>query len=512
MEGAPGSCYPVTPSAQKESPTREHWVTAILVAAASSLVLTANGCIARRTNYGYDKVVAEAPARTRSPALAEPAPRQDESQAAISDRSLTLEDCIRAALVNNPDIRIAVDRIRQADATLAEASAAFLPVVTAETGFLRADAPSVSLFKTIDSRRFKLGTDFNNPGTFSNFETGLGVRYNLYRGGRDRLRRWVAQTGKDIRQLDRQEVENSLVASVIHAYYDIRAAEDFVQTAHASTETVRAQHQESRVKWEHGATLKSDVLSLEVRLAEAQEREIRAENSRKLTAAALANLLGGDADTPIQLAEADWDPGDIPKDYELALAEALSKRPELLRARQRVEQAAIEVESARRAFLPTADGSARVYWDDPDFEYDDDRTNWVVGVTLQWSLFEGGRRWAQLAMARSVLDEMLDTDRKATLALQLDVKTAYLRLDEARARKEVTRASVAQAEENLSLVRKQYEGGTATVTRYLEAKLMLTRARMRDTQAVYDLEKSLADVARAMGWLVAAAEKEDIDQ
>ena len=115
-------------------------------------------------------------------------------------------------------------------------------------------------------------------------------------------------------------------------------------------------------------------------------------------------------------------------------------------------------------------------------------------------------------MARSVLDEMLDADRKATLALQLDVKTAYLRLDEARARKEVTRASVAQAEETLSLVRKQYEGGTATVTRYLEAELMLTRARMRDTQALYDLEKSLADVARAMGWLVAVAEEKDIDR
>jgi outer membrane protein TolC len=94
---------------------------------------------------------------------------------------------------------------------------------------------------------------------------------------------------------------------------------------------------------------------------------------------------------------------------------------------------------------------------------------------------------------------MLEADRAATLAVQLDVKRAWLRRDEARARQDVAGAAVGQAEESLRLVRDQYEGGAATVTRYLEAELMATQARMRATQARYDLRKAEAELERALG-------------
>ena len=94
------------------------------------------------------------------------------------------------------------------------------------------------------------------------------------------------------------------------------------------------------------------------------------------------------------------------------------------------------------------------------------------------------------------------------LEVQLDVKTACLRVEEARSRLDVASASVTQAEETLNLVRRQFEGGTATVTRYLEAELMLTRARMRETNARYDLKKAMADTRRAMGQFAGWGEEE----
>jgi outer membrane protein len=56
------------------------------------------------------------------------------------------------------------------------------------------------------------------------------------------------------------------------------------------------------VRYEAGGALKSDVLSLKVALARAEEDLIRARNNYTLSVSSLANLLGLDPDTPISLA------------------------------------------------------------------------------------------------------------------------------------------------------------------------------------------------------------------
>jgi outer membrane protein len=109
--------------------------------------------------------------------------------------------------------------------------------------------------------------------------------------------------------------------------------------------------------------------------------------------------------------------------------------------------------------------------------------------------------------AKSALDEMFAHDRKTTQTVQLDLKSAYLSLAEAKARIEVTRAIVEQAEESLSLVKKEYEGGSATITRYLEAESALNRARILARAAYYDREKSLASVGRGLGYWANYAEE-----
>jgi outer membrane protein TolC len=132
-------------------------------------------------------------------------------------------------------------------------------------------------------------------------------------------------------------------------------------------------------------------------------------------------------------------------------------------------------------------------------DFETSRANWTAGIILNWELFTGLSTKAKVKRKTGVLEEMLATDRKTTLTVQLDLKTAYLRLSEAKARVAVTEASVAQAEESLRLVKKEYEGGSATITRYLETELARNRARMRAAVAFYDQEKARAAVGRALG-------------
>lgn len=406
---------------------------------------------------------------------------------------------VAIALANNPDAAMATERIRRSAAMTAQARAAFMPMVSVYGEYVQGNAPSGYLFKTMDQRLLAPQVNFNDPGWFENWEAGASARVNLFSGGSQWLGYRMARKGEAAARLSRGEVRNTLSATVVEAFYNVLAAGEARDIARQSRDTVDRQLSIMRVRFEGGGALKSDILSLEVREAQAKEDLVRAENSRSLALAALANLLGFSPDTDLVLNQDEPMATDFPEGYEAGLPLALAKRPELAAARLAVERSAMAVDAARAAYLPRVDGQAKVYVDDPNADFNWDRRNWTVGAVVNWELWAGGVRSARVEEARAVLAEMLAGDEKATQGVMLDVKSAYLNLGAARARCPVTRASVAQAEESLRLVKTQYEGGSATVSRYLDAELAAHRARMAAANAFYDRMKARADLARALG-------------
>jgi outer membrane protein len=158
------------------------------------------------------------------------------------------------------------------------------------------------------------------------------------------------------------------------------------------------------------------------------------------------------------------------------------------------------LDQSRSTRLPTVDVSAKYYLDDEEMAYDLDRDNWAVAVLFNWDIFTGFSSAAETAKAQGTLDEILAADTRTDLAVKQDIKNAYLNLEASGARLAVARQSVARAEESLELVQQQFEGGAATITRYLEAELDRNRARIRATAAFYDSQKALADIGRAIGY------------
>lgn len=461
------------------------------------------GACSHKDPYTYEQIKQSQEAakiETGLPPADRTCPLPSPKTALNAQGSLNLKEAIHTALENNPDMEMALARIQQSEAMLDEAMSAFWPVISVYGEYLQGNAPSSYLFKTIDQRRLPPGTDFNNPGWFENYEVGVQGRINLFNGGRDYLRKRMADTGLGISQLDHDAVENGLITSVIHAYYSALAAGQYVEIARDSVITVEKELQMIQVRYEAGGALKSDVLSLKVALARAKEDLIRAQNNQCLSVSSLANLMGLDPDTPIVPDPEAKVPITVPDAYESALVVALAKRPELQQTRLQVVQAKMGVDMARAEFLPRLDAQARTYFDDPGFSFDWDRRNWTAGIILNWDVFTGLRRTSHVDKARAVLKEMLAADRKSTLEIQLELKRTFLKYTEAEARWEVSKVSVDQSEESLRLVEKEYEGGSATITRYLEAELARNRSRLRATTAFYDRQKTAAAIGRAMGY------------
>jgi outer membrane protein len=463
------------------------------------VILLATGC-ASRARYRYDVIRETFPAAdARGGAYATP-PRP-----VVPEGALTLQEAIRTAIANNPDRQMAAARIRQSEALLAKADAAFYPALGFYTEYLRGNAPSAYLFKKLDQREVSLTGDLNNPGVWDNYESGLNARWNLFSGGRDLLTRDMTAIDRDIAHLDRQAVTNALVASVIQTYYDYRTAEAFVAIARESVTTVEDQVRVMTVRYDAGSALKSDLLSLRVRRAEALEEEVRSRNRMELSRAALATILGIAHDAlPVLAQDADTVAWQIPEHFDAGLAYAMATRPEVRRLHEQVRQSRMAVDKAQTGYIPSIDAFGKLYYDDTNLDYDFDEENWIAGILFNWEFFQGFRTRAETNEAKAIFEEMLHQDRKTTLAVELEVRTAYLALDAARARLEAARTRVVNADESLVLVRRQYEGGAATITRYLEAELARSQAHLSQAAALYDREKALADIARAIGHLAEA--------
>ncbi len=467
------------------------------------------GC-AGNNPYSYEAIQEEYAGKVRPPEQPPAVAEAPEPETAVPAEPLSLAESIRISLNNNPDLRMAVARIRQAEAMIRQANAAFYPAIGLYTEYTRADAPSVYLFKKIDQRQLPPDANFNRPGILDNYESGVNARWNIFNGGRDILNRQMAVTDLTISRLDRQSVRNGLVASVIQSYFDTLAARDFIKIAEGSVNTVQKQLELMRVRLRGGSVLKSDVLSLEVRLAEAREELLRGRNQYRIALTALAHVLGISPDVALVLKEnAEVPPLPVPEEYAEGVEYGMKYRPNRNMAKERVRKARMAIDAARAGYLPRIDLQGKYYLDDDELDYDTDRENWMIAVMLNWDLFTGFRTMAAVEKASAMLAETLAADRQAELALKMDVKTAYLNLEEARARLDVARKSLVSAEESLNLVRKQYDGGSATITRYLEAELDWNRAQIRATAAYFDQEKAVADLGRAIGYWARAVEIED---
>ncbi len=416
---------------------------------------------------------------------------------------LTLQNAINVSLRNNPNVIGAAWRIQQSKAILQLADTGFWPQVQFYTEYMQGDAPSAYLFKKIDQRRLPQKVDFNDPGWFENFESGFKGQINLFNGGNDYLSVLMARQDKEISELDRHRIENDLTAQVIQAFYDALASEDFIEIAEESVTAVEEQCRIMTVRYKGGAEMKSDLLSLDVRLAQAREQLVAGRNRYQLACAALANLMGLE---PSALTEKGLILGasatvvpEVPDTYAQGVIVAVNRRPELAQVRKQLIQSRMALDSAKTAYLPRLDLMAKYYVDDNGLDYDASRDNWTTALLLHWDLFTGFSRGAQVAQAEAVVLELLAADHQTTLGIKLDVKSAYLNLEEAGIRYQVARSSVDSAAESFRLVREHYQGGAVPVTRYLEAELDWNRARTRATAARYDKIKALAEVARSIG-------------
>lgn len=185
-------------------------------------------------------------------------------------------------------------------------------------------------------------------------------------------------------------------------------------------------------------------------------------------------LLAAEAAESVDLST-DLPPEDagLPRDRSEAVARAAESRPELRAAARLVELRKSELAAERGAWLPSVDAFGSYGQDAPDLDFSRRQDNWTFGFSVDLPLFSGFRTGARVEAADRRVDEARAMEDKVRLSVDQEVRTALLHREEGLERVSVSEKAVAAGEEALRLVLEQYQAGSATVTRYLEAEAAL---------------------------------------
>ncbi|WP_347988846.1 TolC family protein [Methylomonas sp. AM2-LC] len=417
-------------------------------------------------------------------------------------QSYNLEQAIDLALANNPELSIMQARIEQADAQLGQAMASFYPQLKTSLSYQYSNNPAQAFAMLIAERRLNFaGTNFNQPGFIEDYRPQVSASYALFRGGQDYYQSQAAKLGVEVSEYEKSATRNRLLSNVTAAYYGELAAIDAHKISQRAIEAVQSELDQSRVRFDAGTVLKSDVLSLEVQLAEAKEQDIQAANVIEMAQNMLKTLLGLSINEVFAINETQVSalPA-APAGFDDLLNEALSHHPELKAAENRVAIAEKQLAAAQAAYLPRADAFVNYGSDSKNLTYNSNRDNVSAGVIVELDLFTGFSTQEKIKKAEHELTAAQETARQTRLRIENQLKSAQLRLQEALNRVQVSAVAVQSAQEALRLVNEQRQAGVVTVTRYLEAEVARDRANTRQISSRYDALRAEAELKQAIGF------------
>jgi len=400
-----------------------------------------------------------------------------------------LERALDYALAHNPDARIAQQRIAAAQAGLEQANSAFWPKLQVESGYTRTDNPMLAFGIILNQRSFSSSLNFNNVPDVDDFNARGIVTVPIYAGGQNVARRQAATADAKAAKQNSAAVGNALGFEVSRAFLTVLKTRQFIHATEAAVNSYEGNLTVANKRLDGGTLLKSDVLDVEVRLAQAREDLVRARNANTLAERALRNLLG--------IEDGEFTVADTAPVVGAPHSGDFTQRPELAAARERVSAAQSQVRASKSGYQPRVSAFGSL-----DYDYgwvtQGEGKSYTAGVMLRWDLWDGFATRSKAREASANLESAREEQRKLRLALDFEVEQARLDLKAADERLTVSSKTVEQAEESAKLTRGRFEQGLALSTQLIDSETALLAARVRRAEAESDQRIAVAALRKAL--------------
>ena len=432
---------------------------------------------------------------------------------AQESKTLTLEDSIQVARQTNLSIQTTQERVKSTEAQVRAAQAGLLPNVSLNSSYRYAGAlpksvleaggafgapgagGEMSSFSSIpDDSETIIELEF---GAHHNFQADLTLNQPIFAWGRYYKNYQSAKLSLQAAHKELDAAYNQLVLDVSEAFYRVLLSIEFVKVSEQTIELVEKQLKIAQNLFDAGASTNFDILRAEVLLANAKSNLIRAKNGERVAMDVYKNVLNIDLGESIQV-QGSLEQPILELDLESLIQLGLAKRPELHQLQFTEDAAKKQVDVAKTRNRPALSFFSN-YQLDHNERLEEMNRIWNLGFALNVPIFDGLATRAAVRQAESGLKQTQLGKQQMTDAIELEVRSAYLNLLEAKTLIDVQRETVEQAQESVRIANLRYENGMITSVELTDAQLALSQAEVNRLQSLHDYAVGVARLEKAIG-------------
>ena len=413
---------------------------------------------------------------------------------------MSLEECRLLALENNKKLKMADEQINAAKAKKEEAFTKYLPALDAMGTYMR-NQKEINLLSedahlpvgtigqdgkwTLGKDQIMIGADGKpvmNNGQYVPKDYALlpkeamtvddrnmallqvGLTQPIYMGGKIRAYNQLAGLSEKLAESGREQELQNIIQETDEAYWQIVSLVNRQKLAVKFVETLQKFEHDIEVMYRTGVSTKADMLSVKVKLNQAEMALLRVEDGLSLARMNLNQICGLAVDSVYTLQEELLNVLPQAEPKWLNIEQVYDNRPEISSLTLATDIYRKKEKIARSAYLPTVAFMANYFAMTPSF-------------------FDG---------ISTGFDGMNCKLQEAREKIELQVSQARLKVKEAARKMEVAEKNQVKADENLKYANLGFQEGTIPVSNVLEAQTawLAAHADLIDTQ----IEMKLCEV------------------
>ena len=423
--------------------------------------------------------------------------------------TLDLATAVRIALRDNPGLKAAAARVRQAKAQLDEARATYWPWLDANASGSRVKLSENTYQQNLAAARLlSMNATIEDPEEY--YSADLTAYWTLFDGFERRFTNALAQYGEQSSKASLDDARRLLISAVSLSYYSAQLAWANIAIAKADEEFNQRQLADAEARQRVGTGALSDVLNFQVRKNQAITQRINQEYEYEISLYGLSALLGlSESRLPAHVELAKLSPETTPEirmpTVGEMIATALRNRPDIQQAQLLIKQSESRIKIAQSGYYPTLRlagtvGGERV--DDPAFEVDDFGNSIQLGLT--YNLFAGGLTKARVSKAEHIKDEGEKRLQELISSATSEVRSAAALVKTAQTQVALQRENVDLVKRTRDLVEKEYNAGQGSLVRLNEAQRDLTTAQSNLALALVGLRQAWVELETRTGNILAS--------
>lgn len=395
---------------------------------------------------------------------------------------VTVDDCVKIALASHPSIVSAKSSAEIYKTKIAQAWSAFFPQIGVGAEYSRNNTLVTSLASV-------------NKSYDMYYVPTLSASMKIFDFGKTKTQADIAKKTYEASEDDVQRSINDVIFNVKKSYYNLLFAMQQEKVMTDSVHDFQIHLEQANAFYRIGTKAKIDVLTAEYNLGKAKLDLIQSKNSVKLAYANVNNAIGQPEFENYAI-----DENLETRTYEIALQDMLNTafetRPEYLAAKKKAEGSQLLVRASKRAFLPDLNAFAAFQYGGKSVG---DDTGYQVGGNLSYSNFNG-------LLLKKQVDEAKATARRDTADLEntrqavyLEVKQAYIDLQNAKDSIPVSQLAMMRAKEQYDLASGRYKVGLGDAVELKDAENTYRKAQLEYYSNLMNYNVAAANLERVTG-------------